>query len=186
VLSATGGAEPALTRRSADAFARKLALVEQHGTSRRGGGRVTPVSEHEVNSYLRFLAGPQIPAGVRDPAIDILPDGTVTGRALVDLDAVRRTRRDATGLSPLQLLRGQLEVTAAGRLRTANGRARFELQSAEVSGIPVPASVLQQVVTYYSRTPETPGGISISDPFELPARIREIRVEPDRAVIVQD
>jgi len=181
-----GSPEAGLTRQSADALARKLALVEQHGVSRRGGGRVTPVSEQEVNSYLRFRAGAQIPAGVRDPSVDILPDGTVSGRALVDLDAVRRARRDASGLSPLQLLRGQLEVTASGRLHTASGRGQFELHAAEVSGIPVPASVLQQVVTYYSRTPDTPGGVSISDPFALPARIREIRVEPDRAVIVQD
>jgi hypothetical protein len=185
-LTAAGTPAAPVSRQSADAFARKITQVEQHGRLRAGRGRVTPVTEHEVNSYLRFRAGTQIPAGVREPSIDILPDGTVSGRAIVDLDAVRRSRRDASALSPLQLLRGQLEVTAAGRLRTAGGQGRFDLDSAEIAGIPVPPSVLQQVVSYYSRSAATPNGVSLADPFDLPSRIREIRVEPDRVVIVQD
>ena len=40
----------------------------------------------------------------------------------------------------------------------------------------VPKTVLQELVSYYSRTPENPDGINMDDPFELPARIREIRV----------
>jgi hypothetical protein len=40
-------------------------------------------------------------------------------------------------------------------------------------------------VSYYSKTPENPSGINIDDPFALPARIREIRVERGQAIIVQ-
>jgi hypothetical protein len=45
--------------------------------------------------------------------------------------------------------------------------------------------ILQEIVSYYSRTAENPSGISLDDPFALPARIREIQVERGQAIIVQ-
>ena len=45
--------------------------------------------------------------------------------------------------------------------------------------------LLQQVVSYYSRTPDNPAGIGLDDPFALPAGIREIQVERGQAVILQ-
>jgi hypothetical protein len=51
--------------------------------------------------------------------------------------------------------------------------------------VPVPKILLQEIIGYYSRTPEKPAGISLDDPFPLPARIREIQVERGQAIIVQ-
>ena len=70
-------------------------------------------------------------------------------------------------------------------LRNCNGVGRFQLESASVSSIPVPKLLLQEIVSYYSRTPDNPSGISLDDPFALPARIREIQVERGQAIIVQ-
>ena len=49
----------------------------------------------------------------------------------------------------------------------------------------IPKTVLQELLSYYSRTKENPNGINMDDPFELPARIREIRVGKATATIVQ-
>jgi hypothetical protein len=76
-------------------------------------------------------------------------------------------------------------VTATGVLKTSNGIGRFQLESAAVGGIPVPKILLQEIVSYYSRTPDKPSGIGLDDPFALPARIREIQVERGQAIIVQ-
>jgi hypothetical protein len=76
-------------------------------------------------------------------------------------------------------------VTVTGVLATRNGVGRFTLESAEVSGVPIPQTVLQQLISYYSRTPDDPDGVSLDEAFELPARIREIRVERGQAVVVQ-
>ena len=51
--------------------------------------------------------------------------------------------------------------------------------------MPVPKAVLQELLGYYSRTPEDPDGINMDDPFELPSRIREIRVGTGTATVVQ-
>ena len=49
----------------------------------------------------------------------------------------------------------------------------------------VPKSVLQELLSYYSQHPENPAGINMDAPFELPARIREIRVGTGTSTIVQ-
>jgi len=43
----------------------------------------------------------------------------------------------------------------------------------------------QEIVSYYSKTPERPAGINLDDEFPLPAGIREIQVEPGHAIVVQ-
>jgi hypothetical protein len=59
------------------------------------------------------------------------------------------------------------------------------LESAEISGVTIPKSLLQELLSYYSRTPETPVGINMDEPFALPAAIREIRIGQGSAVVVQ-
>jgi len=80
---------------------------------------------------------------------------------------------------------GRLPVTAAGVLTTSNGVGRFAFESATLASVPVPKALLQEIVSYYSRSRETPAGISLDDPFPLPARIREIQVESGRAIVIQ-
>jgi hypothetical protein len=108
----------------------------------------------------------------------------VTGRAVVDLDAVRK-QKSRTMLDPMNLATGRLPVTATGILKTSNGVGTFQFESASLGPVPIPKVLLQEIVSYYSRTPENPAGIGLDDPFALPARIREIQVEPGRAVVIQ-
>src|SRR6266540_345991 len=102
-----------------------------------------------------------------------------------DADQLRRQKNPTSLLDPMNYLAGRLPVTATGLLRTSNGMGRFQLESASVSGVPIPKLLLQEIVSYYSRTPDKPSGISLDDAFALPARIREIQVERGQAIIVQ-
>jgi hypothetical protein len=184
-LATTVIAQAALSRNAAEGFERKMQVMLEHAEMPQPAVRQTFVSDAEVNSYLRFLASEHIPPGVTEPQVSILDDRRLRGRAVVDLDAVRRARASNGMFDPMNMLTGKLPVTAHGVLRSASGRARFELESAEVGGVPVPRTVLQELVTYYTRSPEHPRGINIDDPFELPARIQEIRLRPGQAVVVQ-
>jgi hypothetical protein len=173
------------SRRDADALKQKIATITAQGEKSANQLRRTTVTEGEVNSYIVLEAHEQVPTGVVDPYITILGGGRVSGRAVVDLDAVRKQKSPTSLLDPMNYLMGRLPVTATGVLRTTNGVGRFELESAAVSRIPVPKLFLQEIVSYYSRTPQNPAGINLDDPFELPARIREIQVERGQAIIVQ-
>jgi hypothetical protein len=176
-----------VTKQDADRFKTKLTRIVQQGTAaplRAAAPRTTPVSDVEVNSYLRFHAGDQIPVGILEPTLNALGDGRVSGRAIVDLDAVRKQKQRGW-LDPMAYLTGRLPVTAAGRLTTKGGKGQFQLESAEVSGITIPKSFLQELVSHYSRTPENPAGIDMDAPFELPSRIQEIRVGTGTSTVVQ-
>lgn len=173
------------SKRDAALLKQKVAAIAAHAEKPTRVARRTTVTEHEVNAYLLYEAGDQIPVGVVEPSVTILGPGRLSGRAIVDLDAVRKQKAPTSLLDPMNYLMGRLAVTAAGTLKTANGVGRFELESASVGSIPVPKVLLQEIVSYYSRTPENPAGISLDDPFALPARIREIHVEQGQAIIVQ-
>jgi hypothetical protein len=188
------------TQADSDAFVRKIIAIERIGAGgsapgaassaasaarvRPGQLRLTTISERELNAYFRYDMRDAMPAGVTEPTITILGDGRLTATAVVDLDAVR-TAQSAGWLNPMRLLSGRLPVTASGVLESQHGTARFVLDAADVSGVPVPKSLLQQVVSYYSRTTENPAGVSLDDAIELPAGIQEIRVQPGQAIVVQ-
>ena len=179
-------AQPIATRQDATRFAAKLAQIEKHSITPRKGtaARSTQVSDAEVNGYLKFLAGTQVPVGIVEPELHGAGQGRVTGRAVVDLDAVRKQKQRGW-TDPLAYLTGRLPVTAAGTLTTSNGTGRFQLESAEISGVTIPKSLLQELLSYYSKTPENPAGINMDEPFALPSAIREIRIGQGTAVIVQ-
>jgi hypothetical protein len=103
----------------------------------------------------------------------------------VDLDEVKKANAGEGGLGMLTLLSGRVPVEATGTLRTSNGVAQFELEQALVNGVPVPKALLQQVVSYYSRTPENPEGIDLEAPFPLPVNIRQIETLKGQAIVVQ-
>jgi hypothetical protein len=185
VAAATLCADTRASKRDAETLRQKVATIEKHGALRVKQERRTILTENEVNSYLAYDSPNDLPAGVVDPSLTVLGPGRVSGRAVVDLDAVRKSRNPTSMLDPMSYLTGRLPITATGTLKTSNGIGRFQLESAAVGGVPVPKMVLQEIVSYYSRTPEKPAGIGLDDPFALPARIREIQVDRGQAIIVQ-
>ena len=185
LLVATPRADVRASRRDAALLKQKVATINAHAERATKVGRRTMVTENEVNSYLTYDAQSQLPTGVIEPSVTILGPGRLSGRAVVDLDAVRKAKNPTSLLDPMNYLMGRLPVTATGVLTTSNGTGRFALESASVGGVPIPKLILQEIVSYYSRTAENPGGVSLDDPFALPARIREIQVERGQAIIVQ-
>jgi hypothetical protein len=186
VLAVPVATQGRLTQQDATRFQAKLAAITQYGQASAGNAkpRSIDVTDNEVNSYLKYSAGAQIPVGIVDPTLTAVGDGRVSGRAIVDLDAVRKQKKRAW-TDPMAYLSGMLPLTASGVLTTQNGVGHFQLESAEISGVPIPKPFLQELLSYYSKTPENPAGINLDDAFELPARIREIRVAQGIATIVQ-
>lgn len=185
LLAAAAPAAAPQNIRQADSMRAKLVQIVARGEGCPCRQRLsTTVTEGEVNGYLRHHAAGDLPDGVVDPHVTIIGDGRVAGRATVDLDRVR-TSRERGWLDPAAYLTGRLPVTATGILHTKDGVARFELQTATVGGMTVPKVVLQELLSYYSATPEDPDGISLDDVYEMPARIREIQVGKSVAYVIQ-
>lgn len=166
---------------------KKISAIAARGVAM-GTGKRSPVrtsfTEREVNAYLKFNGREQLPNGVFDPQVNLAGDRRLSGRAVVDLDAVRKSK-ERSWLDPAAYLTGSVEVHATGLLNTAGGKGTLRLESATVSGVPIPKSLLQELVTYYSRSPDLPGGFDLDKPFLLPASIREVEIQRGAATIVQ-
>lgn len=185
ILTGSVVSAAALTKQLSDVFAKKIVLVQAMADQRSSKDRPTTFTQDETNSYLKYGAGDLMPTGLTQPEITMLGQGRVSGKALVDLDVVRQKQSSGGWLDPTSYLTGKLPVTASGRVVTWDGKGRFELDSAEVSGFPIPKTFLAQMVNFFTRTADNPKGSSIDDTFELPANIRSIDVEQGRFVLHQ-
>lgn len=176
-----------VSRPQSDAFARKLALITRHAEMKPppASGRRTEITEGELNSWFAFRSQRLLPAGVAPPSVTIIGNGRLVGDVIIDLSAYAQTRRSGGVLDPWSLLGGRVPVRVTGVLHARDGQGRLTLETAEVSGIALPKSMLQELVSFYSRTPDKPLGIRIDDPFELPANIRQIEVGQGQAIVVQ-
>jgi hypothetical protein len=175
----------AVSREQADTFASKVDAIARNGGPGRSLPRRTPVSESEVNSWFVYRAQPHLPQGVTAPKITLAGPGRLTGEAIVDLDVIAKRRASGGMLDPWGYVSGKVPVTVEGTLRTRNGLGQFDMEAAAVSGVPIPKMLLQEMLSYYSRTPELPEGIRLDDSFALPANIRQIDVVEGQAVVVQ-
>lgn len=178
------GAAP-LTPQLSDAFAKKIVVVQKMASEKTAKSRATTFTQDETNSYLKHGAGDLLPTGLTQPEITMIGQGKVAGKAVVDLDIVRQKQGSGGWFDPTSYLTGKLPVTASGRIVTWDGKGKFELETAEVSGVPIPKSFLGQMVNFFTRTADNPKGSSIDDTFELPAEIRRIDVEQGRFTVHQ-
>jgi hypothetical protein len=184
-LAASSTAAVQLSKEEGDRLERKIEEITKNAATDPVRSKRTPMSELEINSYLNFNLKDKIPRGLANPQITIVGDGQLAGRVFVDMDEFKRHRNSGGILDPLSYVSGQVPVTARGVLRAQQGKGRFQLASAEILGVPLPKPILQELVTFFSRTPENPNGFNIDAPFNLPAKIREVAVNRGEAVIVQ-
>ena len=173
------------SRPQADAFAKKLAIIRQHAADTPEKPRRTTVTEGELNSWFIYRAQTVIPTGVKDPRVTIVGNGKLLGNVVVDLEEIGKQRSGGGSLDAWRLLGGRLPISLSGVLRTKDGRGQFELQSADISGVPVPRVLIQEILSHYSRTDEKPAGVRLDDPFSLPASIKQIDVGQGQAIVVQ-
>ena len=184
LVSVVFAADP-VSRRDAARLQAKIDRISKNPALAGKTPSRTPITETEVNSYLRYEMADQIPAGVTDPWVSILDEGRLSGKATVDLARVAQSRKSNGMLDPFSLLTGALPVGVTGVLRTKDGIGTFALESASVSGVPVPTWMLQEIVTYYSKSASAPQGVSLEKPFALPSGIREIQLARGQAIVVQ-
>ena len=168
------------SRPQSDSFAKKLAIIKQHAAQSPKSTRRTTVTEGELNSWFVYRAPPLLPVGVKDPSVTVVGNGKLVGVVTVDLDDVGKSKSGAWNV-----LGGRVPITLSGLLRTKDGKGQFDLQSASVSGLPLPKFLLQEIVAHYTRDEDRPNGIRLDDPFDLPASIKQIDVGQGQAIIIQ-
>lgn len=162
----------------------KIGAILRHAEAPSREARLTTLLEPEINAYLQFQGSPLLPDGLTDPTIHIENSRQVVVDAIIDLDTIRE-QRQRSWLDPLLYLGGRMPVVARGTVTSANGAAQVSIEQITISGVPMPVQVLQELVGYYTRTPDQPEGTRLDQPIPLPYGISELRLAAGEVVIVQ-
>jgi hypothetical protein len=176
-------APPGLSWKDADAIeALVLRLTQRLRSGQRPSSETIVVTERQLNSYVNLSLAPKIPPGVSGLEL-ALQQARLAVRAQLDLDRLKQKIPKGASLGMLAFLSGTVPVELSGRLTSANGAGRIELEQATVAGVSLPPSVLVQLVILSTRSAAQPQGIDLLAPFALPWAARQLRLEPGRACV---
>ena len=174
-----------LTPQLSAAFQEKALAIMQNGSADKPAPKTTTFEEVELNSYLKFGVTDLLPVGLTEPSATLVGAGRTTLRGVVDLDLVRKAQGKKSWYDPTAYLTGRIPILVTGVLTTGDGVGRFNVERVEVKGLPMPKRLLQEILSYYTKSPEYPNGVNLDDQFTLPAKIRKADIEAGRAIVVQ-
>ena len=185
LITAVGLAQD-VSRADADRMGKKVLAITQRAVlaPAKAAPLKTTFTDRELNAYLQHHGTEQLPTGVKNARVSMLDADKLETRAVVDLDAVR-TSQTRGWMDPLGYVTGSLEVVTIGMFSGSGGKGVYRFESGTVGGVPIPRAVMQELIAYYSRSPELPKGINLDEPFPLPAGIREVQVRRGAATVVQ-
>ena len=144
----------------------------------------TTFTDAELNAWLAGSGKATLPAGLVGPRVTFTGPGKLTVRGVVDLDAVRKSH-ERGWLDPFAYLNGFMEIEMVGSLTGQAGEGVFDVESASLNNVPVPKVLLQELITFYSKSPEFPNGVTLAKPFPLPAGVRDLTIQRGSATVVQ-
>jgi len=170
---------------SRDQLQEKIDAVIANGKMTPVPAKTTLFSQAEVNTALTVNFRDKIPSAIGEPQIRLLGNSRLVARVVVDVDEFRRKRGKSGNAGPLNFFGGKIPVLVRGDLIARGGQGQFKLQSAEVNGIPLPKSLVQEMLATYTRSRSNPNGVDLEKPFDLPANIHEVVVNLGEAVVVQ-
>ncbi len=168
-----------LSWEDADYVAGTLARIERRlGAGKPASRQPIVVTERQLNSYVRLAA--KLPPALTNLELGLQKDALLA-RGSLDLDQVKSKMPQGAGL--LALLSGTVPVELRGRLWSAEGKGRVEVEQATVAGISLPPSLVAQIVSQSTKNAQRPQGFDILAPFPLPYTARRVRLEPGRALV---
>ena len=171
----------------ADAMQAKLTRMQEAAESSRASGALplrTSLSESEINAYFEHYGPSFLPAGIAKPRATLLDGGRVVARAIVDLSTVRIGGEGGL-FDPLSYLKGTVAVVATGTIAGSDGQGVIRFESATLAGIAVPKQVAQELLRFYTRTADRPGGFQFDTPFAMPAQVQAVSGERGSVTVTQ-
>ena len=153
---------------------RKLDTIE---SDRLPAGTRVEFTLAELSAY----AEKEVPAGVRNPRLQLGLPEVVTGTALVDFGKVEQAQGKRPGWLMSKILEGERPVSVTARIRSAHGRATVDVERVEVSGIVIDGRTLDFLIQNIL-LPLYPSAV-VGKPFELGHRIEKLDVRTASVVV---
>jgi hypothetical protein len=168
----------AASREASHAAAQKIERISSESLR---PGETVMLSQDELNSYLRYDYAPELPSGVRDLAVTLLQDRSVV-EALVNFEKLPAVQDSMLATLGAKLFQGERKLLARCRFVSANGQGKVDIDSLELDGEPLPDFLVAWLIssTVQPHLTEFEAG----KPFPLAKKMRQIRLEPARVVVI--
>ncbi len=174
---------PGLSWEEADSVTRVLRRIDRRLRSGRPASKDTiVVTEGQLNSFVNLTLAEKIPPEMSDLELDLQQD-RLAARVRLDLDQLRAKMPEGGPASLLSMLTGVVPVELSGRVESAEGLGRVELEEVFIGGVSLPPALLAQIVSFATRNEERPRGLDITAPVALPWTARQVRLRPGRALV---
>jgi len=188
-LCVSAAAQSADAKRDNDQMQKSLNAITARANTAAVKGKTLPplrttFTDTQFNAWLLDDGKDNVPVGLLQPRVTFLPAGKVTAKAIVDLDAVRKSKTRGM-LDPMNLLTGLMPISLTGTLSGSGGMGTFDVESASLGTWPLPRAILAELLAYYSKSPEYPEGITLGKPFPLPAAVKGLTIARGTATVVQ-
>jgi len=175
VRSASAGAQNA--ERAAASLESKINTIKKAGADKKRRERAKmDITEVELESYVMVYLRKDIPVQIESVRVHLTP-GVVAAdtRLTIPAGTTGNTLVDA-------LVTGTHNLLVSGKMTTANGEGKFDLQSVNVDGIPVPNILIDALLRKYAK-PKYPD-VDLKEPFDLPWGIQTIDIGQGKATVV--
>ncbi|HEY5908446.1 MAG TPA: hypothetical protein VIZ31_10405 [Vicinamibacteria bacterium] len=169
---------------AAEALVQKLDTMARRAQKKKPPREKTvTVTEGELNSYLNLTLAKKIPKGITDLEVTMERD-RLAARALVDLAEVQGKIPAGSMGGLLAFLSGKVPLLARGRVQpTEAGFGAISIEEVQLSTLPIPVSVVEQLIGSATKSAESPEGFDIRSPFRLPYDLKRIRLQPGQALL---
>ena len=166
---------------SADSLDRKLQLIRQRHADGAEDPQRFQVTEEEANAYLFYRLSEHLPAEVTAPWVRFGKD-EVQGGAMLDTKLLQAHLSDS---SLIRYLQGQVPVEVRAQVHAEEGVGQVELQSVTLGGLPVPTTLIQKLLSDYSKNPSLPDGVRLDHAFPLPYGLVSAQFRTGRLTLQQ-
>jgi hypothetical protein len=148
-------------------------------------GKVPPGAQisfpqQDLNRYVEKKAKEVVGEGLREPRVEI-EQGRATGYAFVDFVKLRHAKDQDLGWLMRRLLDGEHPVKVTGRLESAKGIARVDLDKVEIGGNGLRGRALELLIRTFV-LPLYPDA-KVGQEFELGYDVDRIELKPGVAVV---
>ena len=166
---------------SANSLDRKLQTIRQRYADGTQNPKRYNVTEEEANAYLLYCVSEHLPEEVTEPWVRFSQD-QVQGGAMLDMKLLQTHLGEST---LLKYLEGEVPVEILARVRAEGGVGQVELESVTLAGVPLPQTLIEQLLSDAAKSPALPEGVRLNDVFPLPYGLTSARFRTGRLILRQ-
>jgi len=143
--------------------------------------RTYVLAESDLNAYLASEIRKRERKDVEHLSVKMKDENRFLTSLTVNLDQVDIKTDSMTRKLFRALLRGTQTIEMDGKLTTDKGKGTYEVESATMNGLPLPATLVNEIIAAVGKQQDPP--FDPTEPFELPYKIQSITVSSGKTTI---